>query len=242
MNKRNVKVKYKKFMLMIAAAMAVVVMGGCCCSPKGYDVVSFKSLLESSGVVYKGEPKNAASVFEAGALALFVGETDEDVEFNKTSKDRDLSDRNSLFLKCRNKDGASEWRLLLTTGSDWRKADGMDKWCLSMASDIKGLLNIRDAKLTTDNRYILMVCDVNIPLYLVACCYDVYNQNFRVFMDGDGLSEQPDGTFLIKNKKTYHFDKNGESLGARWYDVWVTLDGEIIRKGKLKTVDEVVAE
>jgi len=52
------------------------------------------------------------------------------------------------------------------------------------------------------------------------------------------LLEQSDGTFLIKNKKTYLSDKNGEPLGARWYDVWITPDGKIVKKGKLKTLEE----
>jgi hypothetical protein len=56
-------------------------------------------------------------------------------------------------------------------------------------------------------------------------------------MDGFALLEQSDGTFLIKNKKTYLSDKNGEPLGARWYDVWITPDGRIVRKGKLKTLE-----
>lgn len=230
--------KCERFMLMIAAAMAVVVMSGCRYSPKGYDLASSKRLLEMSGVVYKGAPEDAELVYDAGDFALVVGETDADVEYNATN----AYGRNSLFLKRRKKDGASEWRLLLTSGSDWREADGMGKWCSRQASDIKSNLNIRGAKLTADKRYILLVCDVHTHVWFVACCYDVHNHSMRVFMDGDGAFEQPGGTILIKNKKTYLSDKNGEPLGARWYDVWVTLDGKIIRKGKLKTAEEVVAE
>ena len=59
-------------------------------------------------------------------------------------------------------------------------------------------------------------------------------------MDGCALSEQSDGTFLIKNKKTYLSDENGEPLGARWYDVWITPDGKIVKKGKLKSLEETV--
>ena len=71
------------------------------------------------------------------------------------------------------------------------------------------------------------------------CSYDLYNRTFRVLIDGDTANVQPDGTILVKNKKTYLSDENGEPLGARWYDVWINPDGEIVRKGKLKTAEEV---
>ena len=61
----------------------------------------------------------------------------------------------------------------------------------------------------------------------------------RVLIDGDTADEQPDGTILAKNKKTYLFDDNGEPLGARFYDAWITADGKVVRKGKLKTAEEV---
>ena len=55
-------------------------------------------------------------------------------------------------------------------------------------------------------------------------------------------ADAPDGTILVKNKKTYLDDDNGESLGARWYDAWITPNGKVVRKDKLKTVEEVVEE
>lgn len=48
--------------------------------------------------------------------------------------------------------------------------------------------------------------------------------------DGDTIDVQPDGTILVKNKKTYLHDKNGESLGAAWYDEWIAPDGRVVRK------------
>lgn len=188
----------------------------------------------SLGTLYQGEPNDAELLNEYGDQALFVGETDADVEYNATN----VYGRNSLFLKRRKKDGASECRLLLTSGSDWREADGMDKWSSSQASDIKTCLNIVDANFTSDKRYILMICDTGIGFWEVACAYNIYDRSLRVFMDGTAICEEPDGMFLIKNKKTYLSDKNGEPLGARWYDVWITPDGKIVKKGKLKTLEE----
>ena len=59
--------------------------------------------------------------------------------------------------------------------------------------------------------------------------------------DGSAIDEQPDGTIIVRDKKTYLDDENGESLGARWRDIWMTLDGKIIRRGKLMTCEEVLA-
>lgn len=42
--------------------------------------------------------------------------------------------------------------------------------------------------------------------------------------------EQEDGTILVRDKKTYLSDENGEPLGAAWYDVWLTPDGKVVRK------------
>ena len=54
----------------------------------------------------------------------------------------------------------------------------------------------------------------------------------RVLGDGDTADEQPDGTILIKGRKTYLQDEKGEPLGAAWYDVWITPDGKVVRKTK----------
>ena len=53
-----------------------------------------------------------------------------------------------------------------------------------------------------------------------------------VFCDGDTMDEQPDGTILIKNRKTYLQDEKGVSLGAAWYDEWIAPDGKVVRKSK----------
>lgn len=188
--------------------------------------------------VCQEEPMDARLLNEYGDQALFVGDTAADVAHNKAGREGDF--RNTLFFRRRRKDGTDEWRILLTTGSDWRKAGGMEEWCSSQASDIKKCLNIVDAEFTSDKKYILLICDTGIAFWTVACAYDINDRCLRVFMDGCALSEQSDGTFLIKNKKTYLSDKNGEPLGARWYDVWITPDGKIVKKGKLKTLEETV--
>ena len=37
-------------------------------------------------------------------------------------------------------------------------------------------------------------------------------------------------------------DENGEPLGARWYDLWMTPNGEVVRKGRLLSADELATE
>lgn len=63
-----------------------------------------------------------------------------------------------------------------------------------------------------------------------------------VLIDGDSADEQPDGTILVKGKKTYLSDEKGEPLGARWYDLWMTPDGKIVRKSQLLSADELANE
>ena len=46
------------------------------------------------------------------------------------------------------------------------------------------------------------------------------------------MDEQPDGTILIKNRKTHLQDEKGEPLGAAWYDEWIAPDGKVVRKSK----------
>ena len=83
------------------------------------------------------------------------------------------------------------------------------------------------------------VCNPHASACGVVCSYDVHTRTFRVLVGGDAADEQPDGTILAKNKKTCLFDDNGEPLGARFEDAWINPDGEVVRKGKLKTAEEV---
>ena len=177
-------------------------------------------------------PRDAELLDESGALALYVGETAEDADSNKArDTDPDCPSRNSLFLRRRNVDGTDEWRLLLTTGSNWREATGLSEWCLSQSSDLKNHFYIKDAKFASDRRHLWLVCNTCNALWDVVCSYDVQKGEFRVLIDGDSIEEQPDGTLLVHGKKSYPDPDDG--LGAIWRDVWINLDGEIVRKGEI---------
>lgn len=178
------------------------------------------------GTLYEAEPENAELLYESGDVSLFAGETDTDIAFNAET---DWESRNSLFLKRSNADGSAEWRLLLTTGSDWHEAAGMDEWCSFMAGDVKRCFLVSKASFSSDGRHLWLVCNPHTSLYYVACSYDVYDHTLRVLIDGDTADEQPDGTILVKNKKFYPND----DLGAAWHDVWITPDGTIVRKGPI---------
>ena len=71
-----------------------------------------------------GTPPGSPSLLdESGRLALFAGFTQEDAAANEAERRADPEmpmTRNSLFLRVRNEDGEDAWRLLLTSGSDWR--------------------------------------------------------------------------------------------------------------------------
>jgi hypothetical protein len=66
-------------------------------------------------------PANTELLDESGSLALFVGETAEDLAVNGAEEKL----RNSLFLRRGTADGTYEWRMILTTDSDWRISDKM---------------------------------------------------------------------------------------------------------------------
>ena len=189
------------------------------------------------GTHYRTEPRETKLLCKSGELSLVAGETAADTAANQSDQEHDF--RNSLFLKRRRVDGTAEWRLLLTTGSDWREAAGMDEWCSDRTRDVKSCFYVFKANFSSDGRHLWLVCNPHTYTYSVVCSYDVYEHTFRVLIDGDTADEQPDGTILAKNKKTYAFDDKGEPLGARFYDAWINPDGEIVRKGKLKTAEEV---
>lgn len=186
------------------------------------------------------EPKNAVILHQNGNLALVAGETKSDAAANELErKEQPAYIRNSLFLKQTSPNGTVQWQLLLTTGSDWREADGMDKWQSERAKDLKNCFYVHKASFASNGRYIWLVCDPYTFTYKVVCSYDVNNRALRVLIDGDTADEQPDGTILARNKKTYLSNDKGLPLGARWYDVWIAPDGKIVRKGRLKMAEEV---
>lgn len=190
-------------------------------------------------------PEEAELLCESGELALFAGETAEDSAYNEVRKTESLAPyrnslfRNSLFLRHRRANGTEAWRVLLSTGTNWREAAGMNEWSSGRAQDMKDCFYVFKASFSSDGRRLWLVCDPHTYTYSVVCSYDIYNQTFRVLIDGDTADEQPDGTILVKNKKSYLSDDNGEPLGARFHDVWITPDGKVVRKGKLKTAEEV---
>ena len=193
------------------------------------------------GTPYAPEPKEAKLLSEYGDCALFAGETAADVAANQS--DEDTWSRNSLFLKRQKADGTAEWRLILTSGSDWKEADGMGEWGKMQVSDIRSCCKVVKASLSKDGRYVWMVCDPSCTFWWdVVCRFDLRENTLAVLIDGDSADEQPDGTILVKGKKTYLSDEKGEPLGARWYDLWMTPDGKVVRKGRLWSADELANE
>ena len=205
---------------------------------------SAEEQLASFGTPYATEPKDAKLLNEYGDLALFSGETEADVAFNaEPERGNDWCHRNSLFLKRRKDDGTAEWRLILTSGSDWREADGMGEFGRIWVDDIRSCLNVVRASLTRDGRTLWMVCNPPCSSWFdVVCRFDLCENTLAVLTDGDSADEQPDGTIMVKGKKTYLSDENGEPLGARWYDLWMTPDGKVVRKGRLWSADELANE
>lgn len=196
------------------------------------------------GSPYATEPKDAKLLNEYGNLALFSGETEADVVFNaEPERENDWRCRNSLFLRRRTTNGKVEWRLILTSGSDWKKADGMGEFGRIWVDDIRSCLNVVRASLTRDGRTLWMVCNPTCSSWFdVVCRFDLCENTLAVMTDGDSADEQSDGTILVKGKKTYLSDENGEPLGARWYDLWMTPDGKVVRKGRLWSADELANE
>jgi hypothetical protein len=224
----------------ILFCVALAAIAGCRYAPDGNGksaALFFGDRVALLGAPYRAEPRETELLCKSGEFSLVAGETAADTAANKSDEEHDY--RNSLFLKRCRRDGTIEWRLLLTTGSDWSEADGMSEWESDRAKDVKGCFEICKASFSSDGRHLWLVCSPHTYTYSVVCSYDVFDQKFRVLIDGDTADEQPDGTILAKNKKTYLFDDNGEPLGARFYDAWITPDGKVVRKGKLKTADEV---
>ena len=221
-----------KVRLLLVVALAVV--AGC------GDNRDVKSVTQSSdektallGLPCVEAPGKAELLNEKGELALFAGETAEDSAFNKAGQESNpdfYNFRNSLFLRRRRADGTDEWRVLLTTGSDWRAHDGMDKWCSGQADDLRRCFFVDKASFASDGRHLWLVCNPQTCTFHLVCSYDVYDRTFRVLIDGYTAVEEPDGTIRVEDKKIYLQDKNGEPLGAAWHDVWISPDGTIVRK------------
>ena len=190
------------------------------------------NFIELLGPPCRTIPEEPELLYESGGLALYAGETDEDSAYNKARGSEPLDPcRNSLFLRQRKTDGTDEWRVLLTTGSNWREAAGAgaDGWCSDRALDVKNCFYVWRASFSSDGRRLWLVCDPHTYTYRVVCSYDVYNRTFRVLIDGDDAEEESDGTIRITGKKFYPND----DLGAAWHDVWIDSNGNIVRKGDI---------
>ena len=191
---------------------------------------SSEERLASFGTPYAAEPTDAKLLNVYGDFALFSGETEADVAANQS--DEDTWHRNSLFLRRRTTNGKTEWRLILTSGSDWKDADGMGEWGKMRASDVRSCYNVVNASLSKDGRYIWMVCNPSCSFWWnVVCRFDLCENALAVLIDGDSADEQPDGTILVTGKKSYPSPDDG--LGAIWRDVWINPKGEIVRNGEI---------
>lgn len=223
--------KLNKTMLFVVALVAVVG----CKAPKHGDTGPAAPFFGARAVLPGSPhavPLDAKLLDESGALALFAGETAEDVNSNKArDANPDRPYRNSLFLRRRKADGTDEWRVLLTTGSNWREATGMSEWSSRESCWLKNHFNMKDAKFASDRRHLWLVCNTYNDCWDVVCSYDVQKDEFRALIDGFSLEEQPDGTILVHGKKSYPHPDDG--LGAIWRDVWINLNGEIVRKGEI---------
>lgn len=193
------------------------------------------------GSPYKGEPKDAKLLYESGELALFSAESAEDAALNaEPERKNDGLVRNSLFLRRRTVGDGNEWRLLLTSGGDWKDADGMDKWSKGCAEDTRKTFYVWRASFSRDGRHIWLVCDRSPCSYDVVCRFDIGENTFCVLTDGDSADEEEDGTIWVLNKKIYLYDKNGAPDGAAWVEEWITPDGKVVRTGEPKRADDVL--
>lgn len=181
-----------------------------------------------------GDPKDAELLDENGALALFSGLTADDIAANENEETNNVEGpkffRNSLFVRYRMDNGEEDWRLLLTTHGYWEVGDGMNDWCKTQANDIHGCFEVLRAGFSRDGRFVNLVCNPHNCMFNLVCRYNLCTGKLRVLGDGDTVDEESDGTILVRNKKTYLYDDNGESLGAAWYDEWITPDGTAVRK------------
>lgn len=194
-----------------------------------------ESQIARMGTPYNGTPTELELQDTFGNLALYSGRTKED-------EDTGSLGRNSLFLRQRRADGTIVWRVLLTTGTQWREAPEDKGWSSMQVGALKGDFFVLSAKYSLDRRRLWLVCDAGHPLYMVVCSYNLETNVFKALIDGFSADEQPDGTILVRGKRTYLSDENGEPLGARWYNAYITPDGKIVRKGKLMTAEEFVVD
>ncbi len=152
--------------IVFFAVAAVIVFGGC-----GFvagDCAAREAAFSSEcgalpGIPYRATPLDAQILYESGEFALFAGETVSDTEHNDAEgnvhEESSQLLRNSLFLRRTLDNGKYEWRLLLTTGGDWRDAEPSDTWALSHSANLRCQFLIYGACISSDGRYIWMICN-----------------------------------------------------------------------------------
>lgn len=187
-------------------------------------------------VLYAGTPTDLKLLDEKGSLALYSGKTAEDAAFVAAELERDPETplwRNSLFLRRPAADGGHEWRVILTSGTTWKTPEGEDSWPVQNPMyDLKMCLHVLDAKFSSDPRHIWLELDPHTYTWFAICSYDLQDNVLDVLCGGGGIEVCPDGTLCIKNLKTYLYGENGESLGAVFYDRWITPDGTVVRESE----------
>lgn len=187
-------------------------------------------------VPYAGTPTDLKLLDEKGPLALYSGKTAEDAAFVAAQLEMDPETplwRNSLFLRRPVADGGHEWRVILTSGTTWKTPEGEDSWPVQDPMyDLKMCLHVLDAKFSSDRRHIWLELDPHSHTWFAICSYDLQDNVLDVLCGGSGMEICPDGTLHVKNLKTYLYDENGESLGAAFYDRWITPDGTVVRESE----------
>lgn len=176
---------------------------------------------------------------ESGDTSLYAWETESDIAFNKSN---DWCSRNSLFMRRRISGRPDEWRLIMTAEGDWTLADGMGEWCKDRANEARRGFQVMTARMSRDRRFVWMICNPHIGTYELVCSLELETGKFMVLTDGCTVTEQADGTLFVEGKKTYLPDENGESLGAAWYDLWITPKGKVVRETGLISKAEMEAK
>ena len=124
--------------------------------------------------------------------------------------------------------------MILTSGTTWKTPEGEDSWPEQDPwYDLKMCLHVLDAKFAPDKRHLWLVLDPHSYSMFHICSYDLQDNVLDFLYGGGSIEPCPDGTLCVKDLKTYLIDENGESHGAAFYDVWITLDGTEVRRSEL---------
>ncbi|MCF0205871.1 MAG: hypothetical protein HUK15_00450 [Bacteroidales bacterium] len=166
-----------------------------------------------------------------GSLMLYSCVTEQDRRFNLAQgKDEENFERRNSLMLYNSHD--KSYKIILTSIEEGQTPSykalnklNLDEQCV----------NITEANLSRDGKYVYLICNPFTMTYFCVYCYDLQNNTLRYLSDGDSLSANKDGSVWIYNVKTYlsHFE-NGEEVwdGAAWYNVRMTASGKILEKTK----------